>query len=99
PSESAGISYRILLVDDDPEVTAATLAMLEQLGHRVQVATSGAAALAIVEEKPKLDLIITDHAMAGMTGMELAERVRGIRPDLPIVLATGYADVPIGDTV
>jgi signal transduction histidine kinase len=97
PSEDAGASYRVLLVDDDPEVTAATLAMLEQLGHRVGVATSGAAALAIVEEKANLDLIITDHAMAGMTGMELAERVHRIRPDLPIVLATGYAEVPIGD--
>jgi signal transduction histidine kinase len=99
PSESAGVSYRVLLVDDDPEVTAATLAMLEQLGHRVGVATSGAAALAIVEEKANLDLVITDHAMTGMTGMELAERVRRIRPDLPIVLATGYAEVPIGDNL
>ena len=97
PSENAGVSYRILLVDDDAEVTAATVAMLEQLGHRVRVATSGAAALAIIEEEAKLDLIITDHAMAGMTGMELAERIGRIHPDLPIILATGYAEVPIGD--
>jgi CheY-like chemotaxis protein len=97
PSENADVSYRVLLVDDDAEVTAATVAMLEQLGHRVRVATSGVAALAIIDEKGKLDLIITDHAMAGMTGMELAERIRRIHPELPIVLATGYADVPIGD--
>jgi signal transduction histidine kinase len=99
PSEGAGVSYGVLLVDDDPEVTAATLAMLEQLGHRVRVATSGAAALAIVEEAAALDLVITDHAMAGMTGMELAERIRRIRPELPVVLATGYAEVPIGDNL
>jgi signal transduction histidine kinase len=99
PGESDGVSYRVLLVDDDAEVTAATVAMLEQLGHRVRVATSGAAALAIVDEKAKLDLIITDHAMAGMTGMELAERIRRIHPELPIVLATGYADVSIGDNL
>jgi signal transduction histidine kinase len=99
PSENAGFSYRILLVDDDPEVTAATVAMLEELGHRVRVATSGAAALVIIEEKAKLDLVITDHAMAGMTGMELAERIGRIHPDLPIILATGYAEVPIGDNL
>ena len=99
PSENAGVSYRVLFVDDDAEVTAATVAMLEQLGHRVRVATSGAAALAIIDEKAKLDLIITDHAMAGMTGIELAERIRRVHPELPIVLATGYADVPIGDNL
>jgi len=101
PSENAGVSYRVLLVDDDAEVTAATVAMLEQLGHRVRIATSGAAALAIIEEEEeaKLDLIITDHAMAGMTGMELAERIGRIHPDLPIILATGYAEVPIGDNL
>ena len=98
PSEGASAAYQILLVDDDPAVTATTAAMLEQLGHRVRVATSGAAALAIVEEKATLDLVITDHAMAGMTGMELAERIRRTRPDVPIVLATGYAEVPIGDS-
>jgi signal transduction histidine kinase len=99
PSEGAGVSYGVLLVDDDPEVTAATLGMLEQLGHRVRVATSGAAALAVIEEAATLDLVITDHAMAGMTGMELAERIRRIRPELPVVLATGYAEVPIGDNL
>jgi signal transduction histidine kinase len=98
PSEGASASYQILLVDDDPAVTAATAAMLEQLGHHVRTATSGAAALAVIEEMPKLDLIVTDHAMAGMTGMELADRVRRTRPNLPIVLATGYADVPIVDS-
>ena len=97
PSENADVSYRILLVDDDAEVTAATVAMLEQLGHRVRVATSGAAALTIIEEEAKLDLIVTDHAMSGMTGMELAERIGRIQPGLPIILATGYAEVPIGD--
>ena len=99
PNDNAAVSYRVLFVDDDAEVTAATVAMLEQLGHRVWVATSGAAALAIIDEKAKLDLIITDHAMTGMTGMELAEQIRRIQPELPIVLATGYADVPIGDNL
>jgi CheY-like chemotaxis protein len=98
PSENASASYAILLVDDDPAVTAATAAMLEQLGHHVRTATSGAAALAVIDEMPTLDLVVTDHAMAGMTGMELADRIRHTRPDMPIVLATGYADVPIVDS-
>jgi len=87
-------SCRVLLVDDDTEVTTATAAMLEQLGHRVLVASSGAGALEILDGAQPIDLIITDHAMPGMSGFELATRIRAARPDLPIILATGFADVP-----
>ncbi len=87
---------RVLLVDDDPMVAASTAAMLEQLGHRVLVAPSGALALDVIRLEPTIDLVITDHAMPGMTGIELAERLREMRPALPVILATGYADVPAG---
>jgi signal transduction histidine kinase len=87
----------ILLVDDDGMVASATAQMVEQLGHRVLVAASGAAALEIVRGEPRLDLVITDHAMPGMTGLELAGRIRDARPDLPVVLATGYADLAGGE--
>ena len=87
---------RVLLVDDDPMVAASTAAMLEQLGHRVLVAPSGALALDVIRLEPTIDLVITDHAMPGMTGIELAERLRETRPALPVILATGYADVPAG---
>jgi signal transduction histidine kinase len=85
---------QVLLVEDDAEVTTATVAMLEQLGHRVLVASSGVTALEVLERAQPVDLVITDHAMPGMTGWELANRIRASRPGLPIILATGYADVP-----
>ncbi len=98
PSAAAGPTptCRVLFVDDDPMVTSSTVAMLEQLGHRVLVAPSGALALDVVRLEPLIDLVITDHAMPGMTGIELAERIRELRPALPIILASGYADLPTG---
>jgi CheY-like chemotaxis protein len=83
----------VLLVDDDPMVLAGTSAMLEDLDHRVVVATSAAEALEVLRSDAPLDLVITDHAMPGMTGVELARHIRDIRPGLPIILATGYAEV------
>jgi len=84
----------VLFVDDDPMVSNSTVAMLEQLGHRVLVAPSASLALDVIRLEPRIDLVITDHAMPGMNGMELAARIRTLKPDVPIILATGYADVP-----
>ena len=84
----------VLLVDDDPLVTEATAGMLEQLGHRALIATSGPLALELIRLEPTIELVITDQAMPGMSGTELAARVRDARPSLPIVLATGFADPP-----
>ncbi len=84
----------ILLVDDDALVTEGTVEMLEYLGHRVTVASSGAEALTVIHSTQDIDLIITDYAMPGMTGTVLADRIREIRPDLPIILATGFAEPP-----
>jgi CheY-like chemotaxis protein len=89
-------SCAILLVDDDPLVSEGTAAMLRDLGHFVMTAPSAAHALDIIESGTRIDLVITDHAMPGMTGAELACEIRRSRPDLPIVLATGYADLPAG---
>ncbi len=86
--------YRVLVVDDDPIVLSGTVAMLEDLGHLVYEAESAQDALELLCANPRLDLIITDHAMPGMTGTELAARIRQDRPELPIVIATGYADLP-----
>jgi CheY-like chemotaxis protein len=85
---------RILLVDDDPLVVAGTTAMLEELGHHpIVVATSGEAALAELQRNPGWDLLLTDHKMPGMTGLQLASRVRALYPTLPILLASGYAEL------
>jgi signal transduction histidine kinase len=83
----------ILLVDDDALIAASTAALLEDLGHRVIEAHSGKEALAILREGLHPDLVITDHAMPGMTGIDLAITLRVHDPKLPILLATGYAEI------
>jgi signal transduction histidine kinase len=84
----------LLFVDDDFLISLSTAALLEDLGHDVIKASSGPAALDVVKSGKPIDLLITDYAMPGMTGVQLAEAVRELRPDLPILLATGYADLP-----
>jgi signal transduction histidine kinase len=88
---------RILFVDDDALIAMSTVDMLEDLGHAVVEASSGAEALKIIKDDGTIDLLITDHAMPRMTGSELAKAVRLLRPRLPILLATGYANLPEGD--
>jgi CheY-like chemotaxis protein len=84
----------VLAVDDDALVLANTAAMLEDLGHKVLQAPSGHEALALLRTGHRVDLVITDHAMPGMTGAQLASTLRSERPDLPILLVSGYADMP-----
>jgi len=86
----------ILYVDDDPLIAMSTMEMLEDLGHRVIGANSGLHALDIIKSDQPIDLMMTDHVMPGMTGIELAAASRELRPSLPILLATGYADLPEG---
>jgi CheY-like chemotaxis protein len=87
----------VLVVDDDSMVAESTAAMLSDLGHSVMIACSGSAALERIRADTTIELVITDHAMPGMTGVELAKHIRQERPELPIILATGYADLPGGD--
>jgi PAS domain S-box-containing protein len=84
----------ILAVDDDPLVLTNTAALLEDLGHHVIQASSGADALEALKRYPDLDLMVTDHAMPGMTGLQLKEEALALRPDLPVLLVTGFADLP-----
>ena len=90
---------RVLLVDDDVLIAMVTTGMLEDLGHEVIEANSGDAALAALRAGQDVDLMITDFAMPGMNGAQLAEAARRLRPDLPILLATGYAEMPNGSTI
>ena len=80
----------ILVVDDDPLIAMSTVDMLEDLGHAVREASSGVAALEILAEDASIALLITDQIMPEMTGFELARRARERRPDLAVLLATGY---------
>ncbi|GIQ72124.1 hybrid sensor histidine kinase/response regulator [Bradyrhizobium sp. RD5-C2] len=89
----------ILLVDDDPLIAMSTMEMLEDLGHRVIGASSGPHALDILRSDQEIDLMMTDHVMPGMTGLELAAASRELRPHLVVLLATGYAELPDGTQV
>ena len=92
----AGDALTILVVDDDRLVLFNTCAMLEELGHTVSQASSGKEALAYLRGGGAADLIVTDHAMPQMTGAELAEIVKTERPGLPILMVSGYAELPAG---
>jgi PAS domain S-box-containing protein len=86
----------VLLVDDDSLVLQSTSAMLEDLGHRVLEASSAADALKLMHAYDNIDLVITDHVMPGVSGAELADILRRTWPTLPIVMATGYAELREG---
>ena len=87
-----GHAERVLLVDDDPAVAAFGREALAHLGYRVSMFADGADAWAAFRAAPAdFDLLLTDQTMPGMTGLELAERVRQLRPEVPIILCTGYS--------
>ncbi|NBJ13556.1 MHYT domain-containing protein [Microvirga arsenatis] len=85
--------FTILVVDDDTLVLQNTAVMLEDLGHRVLEASSGQEALEWLIRTPSVDLVITDHAMPGMTGLQLSDAIRKRWPHLPVILASGYAEL------
>jgi CheY-like chemotaxis protein len=85
---------RILLVDDETEVMETFKQMLTYLGYTVFSSTSSPEALEIFRKAPdRFDLLITDQTMPRMTGIELAQEVRRLRPDLPVLLCSGFGDV------
>ena len=86
----------VLAVDDDSLVLANVTVMLEDLGHKVIAAGSGARAIEEIESAPAIDVVITDQAMPVMTGLQLIEVLRARRPGIPVILATGYAELPQG---
>lgn len=93
PVSAAGQPHaKILLVDDDNAVREVTSSMLRDLGHTVLEAGSGGAALETIDSDRAIELIIIDVAMPGMSGAELARRVQIMRPSLPILFVTGFAD-------
>lgn len=84
---------RILLVDDEESLLKIGKQMLEHLGYRVTDKSSGIEALSCFRTQPKaFDLVITDETMPKMTGSDLAVELLNIRPDIPIILCSGYAD-------
>lgn len=84
----------VLVVDDDTLVLATTVEMLTYDGYRALGATSAEQAIRQLVDEPGIAVVITDHAMPGMTGAQLAEYVKAEYPRLPVVLASGYAELP-----
>jgi len=86
-------SGKILLVDDEDQVVQVTGEILQSLGYAVVGKTSPREAIAVFSKDPRqFDMLITDLTMAELTGLELSEQVKALRPDIPIILITGYSD-------
>jgi PAS domain S-box-containing protein len=84
----------ILFVDDEPLLAEMGKEMLERIGYQVTMHQSSLEALTTFQNNPQhFDAIITDQTMPGMTGSDLARRVLQIRPDIPIILCTGYSNI------
>jgi PAS domain S-box-containing protein len=95
PAEVGG-SGTVLLVEDNPDVASVSSSLLEQLGYTVRRVADAEAALREIEITD-VDLVFSDIVMPGrIDGLDLARRLRKIRPDLPILLATGYSDAAAG---
>jgi CheY-like chemotaxis protein len=86
----------VLVVDDDPLVLTNMAAMLDDVGHKVFEASSAREALAILRRESGIQLVITDQAMPQMTGLQLIKEIKDNWPDLPVILATGFAELPPG---
>ena len=95
PRAEESASLNILAVDDDVLVLFNTAEMLRDAGHRVATAQSAAQALELLRAEG-FDLLVTDHAMPRMTGAQLALEVRLLQPELPVLLVSGYAEIPAG---
>lgn len=85
---------RILFLDDEAATVDMVMQILERLGYEVTATTSSIEALEVFQAQPnKFDLVITDQTMPNMTGEELSKELMRIRPDIPIILCTGYSEL------
>ena len=89
---------RILFVDDEQPIVSMAHQILERLGYQVTPRTSSVEALEAFRAKPDaFDLVITDMTMPNMTGIELTSGLKGIRPDIPIIICTGFSEMIDGN--
>ena len=93
---ASGRAATVLVVDDDALILMSTVEMVEDLGHTVLKAHSARGALDILGSGHAVDIVVTDYAMPGMTGGELAQIVNDKWPGLPILLTTGYSEPAVG---
>jgi len=93
PSNRADGQGLVLLVDDEDLVRDSTASMLGGLGYEVVEAASAEAALGLVKNGLRPDLLVSDHLMPGLSGTDLAVRLRARMPGLPVLIVSGYAGV------
>lgn len=94
PASQSGSGRTVLLVDDNDLVRTAVQITLERQGHRVLAANGGEAALEFLRDGERIDVLVTDYAMPGMNGAEVTRHARGLMPELPVLVITGYAEGP-----
>jgi CheY-like chemotaxis protein len=91
PDAAPGGNETVLIVDDNTEVREVMAVIVGSLGYEVLTAGDGAAALELIRSYCGIDLLVSDIVMSGgVTGFELAERARALRPGLPVLLMSGY---------
>ena len=99
PRPLATGTERVLVVDDEPSVAATLVDQLGAMGYRATACPNGPEALAEFMADPgAIDLVVTDMTMPGMTGTALAQRLKHVRPDLPVLLCTGYSEIITPET-
>ena len=82
----------VLVVEDNPSVRDVAAAMIEDMGYDVIIASSGAEGLQAIEDRPEINLVLSDVIMAGgMNGPEMAQRALSVRPELKVLFMSGYA--------
>jgi signal transduction histidine kinase/ActR/RegA family two-component response regulator len=93
PETTAASAGQVLLVEDDDEVAALTVEMINELGYETTRVASAEAALGALANKREIDIVFSDVMMPGpMNGVELAQEIRRRRPNLPVLLTSGYAE-------
>jgi CheY-like chemotaxis protein len=89
----SGNGEHVLFVDDEPMLREVGSLRLQDVGYAVTLAEDGPRALELFEaQSGRFDLVVTDYTMPRMSGLQLAARIHGIRPDLPIILVSGVAE-------
>ena len=93
PEQLPGGDERILLVDDEPLVMEVIAEMLSRRGYQVQPVAGSLEALALFRRQPaEFDLVLTDMTMPKMTGERLSNEIKSLRPDIPVILCSGYSE-------
>jgi CheY-like chemotaxis protein len=94
-SQNTEMAPSVLIVEDEPLLLMVAAEVMRDAGYSVFEAGEGRSALSILEKNPDIDLLLTDIKMPGMNGYQLAEAGLALRPDLKVLLMTGYAQDPV----